>query len=138
MHTCTHAYIPTSIGVSLAVKTLRPDVKVIGVEPENVASYAAAIKAGKPVDAYKEATLADGLAVPVVGPTSFEVARRFVESTCNVTEKMIATAVLRLVECDKVVVEGGGAAGLAAILPGGPLHGEIMIDYRKYINETSS
>jgi threonine dehydratase len=112
-------------GVSLAIRTLRPDVKVIGVEPENVASYAAAVKAGKPVDAYKGATLADGLAVPVVGPTAFEVARRFVQDTCAVTEKMIATAVLRLVECDKVVVEGGGAAGLAAILPGGPLYGKF-------------
>jgi threonine dehydratase len=54
-------------GVSLAIKTLRPDVQVVGVEPENVASYAAAIKAGKPVSEFKGATLADGLAVPVVG-----------------------------------------------------------------------
>ena len=42
-------------------------VEVIGVEPENVASYAAAIKAGRPVNGFKEATLADGLAVPIVG-----------------------------------------------------------------------
>mmetsp|Transcript_32772 Transcript_32772/g.44931 ORF Transcript_32772/g.44931 Transcript_32772/m.44931 type:complete len:351 (+) Transcript_32772:212-1264(+) len=74
-------------GVSLAVKTIRPDVQVIGVEPENVASYAAALKAGKPVNGFKEATLADGLAVPVVGPTSFEVARHFVDDTsCTVDE----------------------------------------------------
>ncbi len=50
-------------GVSLAVKTIAPHVEVIGVEPENVASFAAALKAGKPVNAFKEATLADGLAV---------------------------------------------------------------------------
>ena len=65
-------------------------LQVVGVEPENVASYAAALKAGKPVNGFKEATLADGLAVPVVGPTSFEVARRFVDNTCSVSEKMIA------------------------------------------------
>jgi threonine dehydratase len=112
-------------GVSLAVKTLRPNVEVIGVEPENVASYAAAIKAGYPVNGFKEATLADGLAVPVVGPTSFQVARRFVDYSVNVSEKLIALAVLRLIECEKLVVEGGGAAALAAIIPGGPLFGKF-------------
>jgi len=75
-------------GVSLAVKTIRPDiVQVIGVEPENVESYVAALKAGKPVNCFKEAKLADGLAVPEVGPTSFEVARHFVDDTsCTVDE----------------------------------------------------
>ena len=112
-------------GVSLAVKTLRPNVTVIGVEPENVASYAAAVEAGKPVNGFLAPTLADGLAVPVVGPTSFEVARRFVDSSCVVPERMIALAVLRLIEMEKIVVEGGGATALAAILPGGPLYGKF-------------
>jgi threonine dehydratase len=109
------------VGVSLAVKSIRPHVQVIGVEPENVASYHAAVKEGKPVYAFKEATLADGLAVPIVGPTSFNVARRFVDESCMVSEKMIALAMLRLIEMDKIIVEGGGAAALAAIIPGGPL-----------------
>jgi threonine dehydratase len=61
----TFYHLPT--GVSLAIKTMHSNVEVIGVEPENVASYAAAIKAGRPVNGFKEATLADGLAVPVVG-----------------------------------------------------------------------
>jgi threonine dehydratase len=112
-------------GVSLAVKTIRPDVLVIGVEPEMVASYAAAVKAGKPVYTFEGATLADGLAVPVVGPTSFEVARNFVDYTCAVSEKHIAIAILRLIEVDKLVVEGGGAIALAAIMPGGPLYGKF-------------
>jgi threonine dehydratase len=112
-------------GVSLAAKTIKPTIQVIGVEPANVASYAAAIAAGKPVDGFKEATIADGLAVPVVGPTSFEVARRFVDSSCVVSEKEIALAMLRLIEMEKVVVEGGGAAALAAILPEGPLYGHF-------------
>lgn len=112
-------------GVSLVIKTLRPSISVIGVEPENVASYAAAVKAGRPVHTFRAGTLADGLAVPVVGPTSFEVAKRFVDSTCAVPEKMIALAVLRLLEMEKLVVEGGGAAALAAILPGGPLFGKF-------------
>lgn len=112
-------------GVSLAAKTIKPTIQVIGVEPANVASYAAALAAGEPVDGFKEATIADGLAVPVVGPTSFQVARRFVDSSCVVSEKQIALAMLRLIEMEKVVVEGGGAAALAAILPGGPLFGQF-------------
>ena len=114
-----------SVGVSLAAKTIKPSVQVIGVEPANVASYAAAVAAGKPVNGFKEATIADGLAVPVVGPTSFQVARHFVDSSCVVSEKKIALAMLRLIEMEKVVVEGGGAAALASILPEGPLFGQF-------------
>lgn len=112
-------------GIGLAMKTLRPSVQIIGVEPDNCASYAAAVNAGHPVDGFKEATLADGLAVPIVGPISFEVARRCVDSSCSVSEINIAIAVLRLIEMEKLVVEGGGATGLAAILPGGPLYGKF-------------
>jgi len=110
-------------GVSLAIKTIKPSVQVIGVEPVNVASYAAALAAGKPVNGFKESTIADGLAVPIVGPTSFEVARHYVDSTCSVSEKLISIAMLRLIETEKLVVEGGGATALAAILPTGPLFG---------------
>lgn len=112
-------------GVSLAVKTIKPSVQVIGVEPENVASYTAALKAGYPVEGYKGSTLADGLAVPIIGPTSFKVARHLVDDVVLVSEKQIAIAILRLIEMEKLVVEGGGAAALAAILPGGPLYGRF-------------
>jgi len=108
-------------GVSCAVKTLKPDVKVIGVEPEFCASYIAALHAGRPVPAPVTATLADGLAVPVVGSHAFEVARHYVDECVTTTESEISLAVLRLIENEKIVVEGGGAAGLAALLPGGAL-----------------
>lgn len=108
-------------GVSCAIKTLKPDTKVIGVEPEFCASYTAALKAGKPVAADFKPTLADGLAVPVVGPHAFEVARHYVDEIVTSSEKCISLAVLRLLENEKFIVEGGGAAGLAALLPGGPL-----------------
>lgn len=103
------------------MKTLKPDVKVYGVEPEFCASYTAALKAGKPVSIAVTPTLADGLAVPSVGPHAFEVARHYVDETVLCTEKEISLAVLRLIENEKMVVEGGGAAGLAALLPGGQL-----------------
>ena len=113
-------------GVACAVKTLKPDVKVYGVEPEFCASYSAALKAGKPVSTSVTPTLADGLAVPVVGPHAFEVARHYVDETVLCTEKEISLAVLRLIENEKMVVEGGGASGLAALLPGGALDREEL------------
>jgi threonine dehydratase len=108
-------------GISCAIKTLKPDTKVIGVEPIFCASYTAALKAGKPVPAQFTPTLADGLAVPVVGSHAFEVARHYVDECVLTSEKEISLAVLRLLENEKIVVEGGGAAGLAALLPGGAL-----------------
>eukprot|EP00904_Undaria_pinnatifida_P008315 jgi/Undpi1/4613/HiC_scaffold_18.g07967.m1 len=108
-------------GISLATKTLQPEVKVLGVEPYFCASLTAALKAGKPVHANTTATLADGLAVPTVGGQAFLVSQAHVDGVELVTEKLIALAVLRLLEMEKYVVEGGGATGLAAILPGGPL-----------------
>jgi threonine dehydratase len=113
-------------GVSLAVKAINPKVQIIGVEPSNVASYAAAIEAGKPVYEFRGSTIADGLAVPMVGPTSFNVARRFVDSTCVVSERLIATAMLKLIEMESLVVEGGGATALAAVMPGGPLFNKFQ------------
>lgn len=98
-----------------------PFIQVIGVEPEFCASYSAALKAGHPVPFDVRNTLADGLAVPVVGSHAFEVARYYVDECVLVTEKEISLAVLRLIENEKMVVEGGGASGLAALLPGGQL-----------------
>ena len=66
-------------------------------------------------------TLADGLAVPSVGPHAFQVAKHYVDEIVLCSEKEISLAVLRLIENEKMVVEGGGASGLAALLPGGAL-----------------
>jgi len=108
-------------GVSCAIKSLKLECMVYGVEPEFCASYISALKAGKPVAAAVTPTLADGLAVPVVGPHAFEVARHYVDECVTCSEKEVAVAILRLIENEKYVVEGGGASGLAALLPGGKL-----------------
>ncbi len=105
-------------GLALAVKTLRPAVKIIGVQSDRTASYDAAMKAGKPVTIAMSPTLADGLAVPRVGNNAFAIARPRVDKTVIVSEPMIALAVLRLVELEKAVVEGAGATPLAALLGG--------------------
>jgi len=105
-------------GVALALKTLRPQVKIVAVEAENVASFSAALEAGKPNRIALYPTLADGLAIPQVGTNAFEIARPLVDKTVLVTEELIAIAILRIVELEKGVVEGAAATTLAACLAG--------------------
>ncbi len=103
-------------GIARAVKSLRPDTRVIGVEPEHAACYSAALAAGEPVGIKLRPTLADGLAVARVGPRSFTVARGLVDKVVTVDENALATSILRLIELEKRVVEGAGAAPLAAFI----------------------
>jgi len=105
-------------GVALALRRLKPSVKIIGVEPERAASFTAALRAGKPVLIEMKPTLADGLSVPKVGENAFALARGLVDRVVLVSEHDIARAVLRLMELEKAVVEGAGAAPLAACLSG--------------------
>jgi threonine dehydratase len=105
-------------GVSLAVKTLRPNVKIVAVEAENVASFSAALEAGKPPKIAIHPTLADGLAIPQVGSNTFQIAKPLVDLAVTVTEEQIALAILRLVELEKSVVEGAAATPLAACMSG--------------------
>ncbi|GAB6024813.1 hypothetical protein CHUAL_009933 [Chamberlinius hualienensis] len=103
-------------GTAVAIKSLLPDVQIIGVEPARAASYTAALKAGKPVKVDVSSTLADGLAVPTVGVNAFATAKPLVDKIVTVSEEMVAIAILRLIEIEKAVVEGAGASALAAIL----------------------
>jgi threonine dehydratase len=105
-------------GIALALKSLKPQVQIIGVEPERAASFTAALAAGHPVSIEMKPTLADGLAVPKVGENAFALARGLVDRTVLVGEREIALAILRLIELEKAVVEGAGAAPLAACLAG--------------------
>lgn len=105
-------------GVSLAIKSVRPQTKVIAVEAENVASFSAALQAGKPTKIELSPTLADGLAIPQVGRNAFAIACDHVDQTVTVSEEQIAIAILRLIEIEKTVVEGAGATPLAALLSG--------------------
>ena len=105
-------------GVSVAIRELKPNVAIIGVEPERAASFTAAIKAGGPVQFDIRPTVADGLAVAKVGANSFATARALIDKVLLVSEHHLALAILRLLELEKSVVEGAGAAGLAACLAG--------------------
>jgi threonine dehydratase len=105
-------------GIGTVVDAMRPDVELVGVEPESAACLSAAIAAGTPVSVMLAPTLADGLAVPQAGTIPFETLSRVVDRVVTVDEATIALAVLRLIELEKSVVEGAGAAPLAAFLAG--------------------
>ncbi len=105
-------------GIGTVFKALRPQARVVGVEPEHAACLTAARAAGHPVPVKLSPTLADGLAVPLLGKLPFAVLERVVDQVVTVDEAHIALAILRLIELEKSVVEGGGAAPLAAFLSG--------------------
>ena len=105
-------------GVALAVKSLRPKVRIIAVEAEHVASFAAAVREGKPVRIETQPTLADGLAIAQIGSNAFATAAPLVDRIITVTEEQIAVSILRIVELEKGVVEGAAATPLAACLSG--------------------
>jgi len=105
-------------GLGRAVKGMSPHVQVIGVEPDRARSFFDSLAAGRPVRSTLLPTLADGLAVPQVGDRAFRIAQEVVDKAVLVGEESIALAILRLIELEKGVVEGGGAVPLAAMLAG--------------------
>jgi threonine dehydratase len=105
-------------GIAVAVKAIRPRIKIIGVESTATGNFAAALRVGKPIPVRRRATLADGLATLTVGPNAFALARMRVDEVVSVDENAIALAILRMVELEKTVVEGAAAVPLAAMMAG--------------------
>jgi len=105
-------------GIGTVVKAKRPEVTLWGVEPEHAACLTAARAAGKPVPVQLSSTLADGLAVAQIGALPLPILERVVDGVVTVDETAIALSVLRLIELEKSVVEGAGAAPLAGFLAG--------------------
>jgi threonine dehydratase len=116
-------------GVGLAIKSRRPDVRVIGVETEALPTMLRALDAGRPVALPAAATIADGIAVRQVGAQTLALARRYVDEIVTVSEEELANAILVLLEVEKTVVEGAGAAPLAALLnrPLGVAGGRVVL-----------
>lgn len=105
-------------GIAVAVKALKPSVRVIGVEAAAAASALASRQAGEIVALESAETLADGIAVKRIGERTFPIVQEYVDDIVTVAEEEIATAVLRLLEREKTVVEGAGAVPLAALATG--------------------
>lgn len=105
-------------GIGIALKHALPRAELIGVEPEHAAKYTAALAAGRCVAVTPQPTLADGLAIARVGENAFEIAKTCVDRVVTVDEQSLALAIVRLMEMEKSVVEGAGAASLAALIGG--------------------
>lgn len=105
-------------GLACAIKESRPAVRIIGVEPAGVASASQAMSAGGPVTLEPASTLADGIAVRRTGERTFPLIERYVDEIVTVDEEEIANGVLLLLEREKTVAEGAGAAALAAVVNG--------------------
>ncbi len=105
-------------GIACAVKERNPRVRVIGVEPENLPSMLRAREAGAPVTIASQATIADGIAVRRAGDNTLPLVMRYVDEIVTVDDEEIASAILMLLEQEKTLAEGAGAAALACLLQG--------------------
>lgn len=103
-------------GIAYAIKNLRPECKVYGVQAANAPSMMKSLQKNKAITLDTVATFADGIAVKHPGDTTFDMVRRYVDGVVSVSEDEIASAVLALMERQKLVAEGAGAVSVAAAL----------------------
>jgi len=103
-------------GIATAVKALRPDVQVIGVQAEGAAAYPPSLEAGHPITLPSMSTMADGIAVGRPGEIPLAAIAEYVDQIVTVSEESISRALVLLLERAKMVVEPAGAVGVAAIL----------------------
>ena len=103
-------------GIAMAVKSQRPDVRIVGVQARDAAAYPGSLAAGHPVALEHMSTMADGIAVGRPGAVPFAIVRDLVDDIETVTEDEISRAVLLLLERAKLLVEPAGAAATAAVL----------------------
>lgn len=103
-------------GVAVAVKALRPDVRIVGVQAEGAASYPASLAAGEPVTLTKMSTMADGIQVGRPGRVPFRIIAELVDEIRTVSEDALSAGLLLCLERAKLVVEPSGASPVAALL----------------------
>ena len=105
-------------GISTAVKTINSDIKVIGIASSGAPAMKMSYDAKKPIDTTSVRTIADGIAVRDTSPVTLEYILKYVDSMDLVCEDEIANAILFLLERQKLMVEGAGAVGVAALMHG--------------------
>lgn len=105
-------------GTALAVKSRKPDVRVVGVQSAGAPAMYMSCRRGRWQESGPARTLADGIAVCRPGKLTFELINRYVDEVVTVDDEEIARAITMLLERSKLVVEGAGAAGLAALMQG--------------------
>ena len=105
-------------GIAFAAKSVNPNVKVYGVQAEGAASMYEAVKAGHVVRLPSVATFADGIAVKEAGDLTYDIVSNYVDGIVTVSDSEIAAAILAMMEKQKMVAEGAGAAAVAAVITG--------------------
>ncbi len=105
-------------GISYAIKSIKPECRVIGVQAAGAASMYVSRKNGTPTELSTVSTIADGIAVKKPGDLTFELCSKYVDEIVTVSEDEIASAILKLMECQKTVSEGAGAVSVAAVMFG--------------------
>jgi threonine dehydratase len=103
-------------GIATAIEEQRPDVRVVGVQPEGASAAAKSLQKGELVELDRVDTIADGVATRSIGEKTFEVIRERVDEVVTVSDEEIAMAITYLLERSKTLVEGAGAVPLAAVL----------------------
>src|SRR5215467_8927249 len=103
-------------GVACSIKESKPEVRVIGVQPARLPSMKVAIAEGHPVTLSPAATIADGIAVRRAGEKTLPLIQKYVDDIVTVDEEEIANAILLLLEREKTLAEGAGAAAVAALI----------------------
>ena len=103
-------------GVGFALKSLNPDIKIYGVQSEGAASMKISINDNKIETLSNVHTIADGIAVKTPGDTTFEMCQKYVDDIVTVTDDEISTAILELIEREKIIAEGAGATSVAAAM----------------------
>ena len=103
-------------GIAFAVKNLKPDIKIYGVQAENAPSMKKSLEKKEQITLDAVSTFADGIAVKHPGNLTFDIVNKYVDDVVTVTEDEIAMAILTLMERQKLVAEGAGATSVAAVL----------------------
>ena len=119
-------------GIAFAIKSLRPDIKVYGVQAEGAASMFRSVKSGKIECLDSVSTIADGIAVKQPGVNTFNYVSKYVDDVVTVSEDEICSAILALIEKQKMVAEGAGAVAVAAAM-----FGKLPITGKKVVSVVS-
>lgn len=105
-------------GIALAVKQVKPQIRIIGVQAEGAPSMKNAVTSGEIRESSNVSTIADGIAIKHPGDLTFSIVKELVDDIVLVNDEDIAQAILMMIERNKLTCEGAGAAGIAALLGG--------------------
>lgn len=115
-------------GVAFTIKTIKPNVKVYGVQAQGAPSMVQSIKEGERKRLQSVSTIADGIAVKEPGVNTFDLCSKYVDDIVTVTDDEVAAAILALIEQQKLVAEGAGAVSVAAAM-----FGKVPVEGKKVV-----